>query len=59
MVFSVLRVLRGELFNDNEVLVIKRFMKMVLIEVEKMDFGKVIFILVFKKMLWLVILFIY
>lgn len=51
MVFSVLRVLRGELFNDDEVLVIKRFMKMVLIEVEKMDFGKVIFILIFKKML--------
>lgn len=50
MVFSVSRALRGELFNDNEVLVIKRFMKMALTEAEKMDSGKVISILVLKKM---------
>lgn len=50
MVFSVSRALRGELFNDNEVLVIKRFMKMALTEAEKMDSGKVIFILILKKM---------
>lgn len=50
MVFSVSRALRGELFNDDEVLVIKRFMKMALTEAEKMDSGKVIFILILKKM---------
>lgn len=50
MVFSVSRALRGELFNDDEVLVIKRFMKMALTEAEKMDSGKVISILVLKKM---------
>lgn len=50
MVFSVSRALRGELFNDDEVLLIKRFMKMALTEAEKMDSGKVISILVLKKM---------
>lgn len=50
MVFSVSRALRGELFNDDEVLVIKRFMKIALTEAEKMDSGKVIFILILKKM---------
>lgn len=50
MVFSVSRALRGELFNDDEVLLIKRFMKMALTEAEKMDSGKVIFILILKKM---------
>lgn len=50
MVFSVSRALRGELFNDDEVLLIKRFMKMALTEAEKMDSGKVIFILILRKM---------
>ena len=45
IVFSISRALRGELFNEGEILVIKRFMKMALTEAEKMDSGKVICIL--------------
>lgn len=42
MVFSISRALRGELFNEDEILVIKKFMRMALTEAEKMDSGKVI-----------------
>lgn len=49
MVFSISRALRGELFNEDEVLGIKKFMKMALAQAEKMDSGKVICILVLKK----------
>jgi len=41
MVFSISRALRGELFNEDEILVIKKFMRMALTEAEKTS-GKVI-----------------
>lgn len=46
MVFSISRALRGELFSEDEILIITKFMRMALTEAEKMDSGKVICILV-------------
>lgn len=46
MVFSISRALRGELFNEDQILDIKKFMRMALTEAKKIDSGKVICILV-------------
>ena len=43
--FSVSRVLRGELFNKEEVSLIAKFMRMAITEAKRMKLGEVIIIL--------------
>ena len=43
--FSVSRVLRGELFNKEEVSLIAKFMRMAITEAKRMKLGEVIVIL--------------